>query len=203
MNETEKRASLTLDEARWLKSDLNCRYTRKSVVRRTVVVKVENADFSANPDVLIDIKAKLIGDQAVLSVKHGSWHDAVTRQEHEVRFRPEDLGNVLAILNLLGYSRFVVLMTTRTTWTTEGAVITLDEYGKIGQALFEVELVDGNSSKEFLIDEIFAAAGIKPMDSGQTVEFIGGLNRVKAIQVDLETTTATDLAAELLAEHAR
>lgn len=60
MQETEKRTGVTLEDARRLKSAIDDRYTRKSVVNRTVVVKVDNDDFSPNPDTLVDIKTKLI-----------------------------------------------------------------------------------------------------------------------------------------------
>lgn len=159
-----KRAGLTLDAARRLKSAIDDRYTRKSVVNRTVVVKVDNDDFSPNPDVLIDIKAKLIGDQTLLSVKYGSWHGDTARSEHEVRFRREDLGDMFEILKLLGHTKFIVLTTVRTIWVSIGAVITLDEYSKIGRALFEVELEDNTSSDEQLIDDVFRSLGIAPMN---------------------------------------
>jgi adenylate cyclase class IV len=201
MQETEKRAGLTLEAARCLKSTIDDRYSRKSVVNRTVVVKVDNDDFSPNPDVLIDIKAKLIGEQTLLSVKYGSWHGDTARSEHEVRFRREDLGAMLSILKLLGHAKFLVLRTVRTTWVSLGVVITLDEYGEIGQALFEVELEDNASSDEQLIDNVFRSLSIAPMNSGQTVEFVGALNQAKEIQVDLDRIQPDELAREILTGH--
>jgi hypothetical protein len=47
-------------------------------------------------------------------------------------------------------------------------VITLDEYPKLDQALFEVELADAAAS-EALIDEVFADLDLRPMDSEQTI----------------------------------
>lgn len=201
MQETEKRAGLTLDAAMRLKAAIDDRYTRKSTIRRTVVVKVDNNDFSPNPDALIDIKAKLIGDQTLLSVKYGSWHGDTSRSEHEVRFQREDLGGMFEILKLLGHTKFIVLTTLRTTWVSIGAVITLDEYSKIGQALFEVELEDNASSDEQLIDGVFRSLGIAPMNSARTVEFIGALNQAKDIQVDLDHIQPGELAQEILTGH--
>lgn len=202
MQETEKRAGLKLETAWLLKSALDDRYVRKSVANRTVVVKVDNDDFSPNPDALIDIKTKLIGDQTVLSVKYGSWHGDTARNEHEVKFRREDLGDMFNILKLFGHTKFIVLTTVRTTWVSIGVVITLDEYSKIGQALFEVELEDDTSSEEKLIDDVFRSLGIAPMNSEQTVEFIGALNQIKEIQVDLDRIQSDELAREILTEHA-
>ncbi len=201
MQEIEKRAGLTLEAASRLKPTIDDRYSRKSVVNRTVVVKVDNDDFSPNPDALIDIKTKLIGDQTLLSVKHGSWHGDTARQEHEVRFHREDLGDLFAILELFGHTRFIVLATVRTTWISSGVVITLDEYSKIGQALFEVELEDSSTTDEGLINDVFASLGVLPMNSEQTVKFVSGLNRAKEIQVDLDAIRADELAQEIMAEH--
>lgn len=201
MQEIEKRAGLTLNTAWRLKSTIDDRYTRKSIVNRTVVVKVDNDNFSPNPDALIDIKAKLIGDQTLLSVKYGSWHEDTARSEHEVRFRREDLGAMLNILKLFGHTKFIVLTTVRTTWVSHGVVITLDEYSEIGQALFEVELEDNTSSDEQLIDDVFGSLGIASMNSEQTVDFIGGLNRAKEIQIDLDRIQSDELARAILTGH--
>ena len=201
MQETEKRAGLTLEDALRLKSAIDDRYTRKSVVNRTVVVKVDNDNLSPNPDALIDIKTKLIGDQTLLSVKYGSWHGDTARTEHEVRFRREDLGAMLDILKLFGHTKFIVLTTVRTTWASLGVVITLDEYSEIGQALFEVELEDNTSSDQLLIDDVFRSLGITPMCSKRTVEFIGAINRAKEIQVDLDRIQSDKLATEILMGH--
>lgn len=201
MRETEKRAGLTLEAARYLKPAINDRYLRKSIINRTVVVKVDNDDFSPDPDVLTDIKVKLIGDETLLSVKYGSWHGDTARSEHEVRLRREDLGAMLDILKLLGHTKFIVLKTVRTTWVSVGVVITLDEYSEVGQALFEVELEDNTSSNEQLIDEVFRSLGITPMNSERTVEFIGALNQAKEIQVDLGHIQSDELAREILTGH--
>lgn len=201
MQETEKRTGLTLEAALRLKVTIDDQYPRKSVVNRTVVVKVDNDDFSPNPDALVDIKAKLIGDQTLLSVKYGSWHGDTVRSEHEVRFRREDLGQMINIFKLFGHTKYIVLATVRTTWVSAGVVITLDEYSKIGQALFEVELEDNTPTDELLIDDVFASLGIAPMDSARTVEFIGTINRAKEIQVDLDRLPADELAEEILAGH--
>ena len=201
MRETEKRAGLTLEAARCLKPAINDRYSRKSIINRTVVVKVDNDDFSPDPDVRTDIKVKIIGDETLLTVKYGSWHEDTARSEHEVRFRREDLGAMLDILKLLGHTRFIVLKTARTTWVSVGVVITLDEYSEVGQALFEVELEDNMSSDEQLIDEVFRSLGIAPMNSERTVEFIGALNQAKEIQVDLGHIQSEEFAREILTGH--
>lgn len=201
MQETEKRTGLTLEAALRLKAAIDDQYPRKSVVNRTIVVKVDNDDFSPNPDALVDIKAKLIGNQTLLSVKYGSWHGDTARSEHEVRFRREDLGQMINILKLFGHTKYIVLTTVRTTWVSPGVVITLDEYSKIGQALFEVELEDNTSTDELLIDDVFTSLRIAPMDSERTVDFIGGINRTEEIQVDLNLVPADELAQEILAGH--
>jgi adenylate cyclase class IV len=201
MQEIEKRAGLTPEAVSQLKPAIDDRYSRKSVVNRTVVVKVDNDDFSPNSDALVDIKTKLIGDQTLLSVKYGSWHGDTARREHEVRFHREDLGDLFSILELFGHTRFVVLATVRTTWISGGVVITLDEYSKADQALFEVELEDCDATDERLIDDVFTSLGIQPMNSEQTVKFISGLNRAKEIQVDLDAIRADELAQKITTEH--
>jgi adenylate cyclase class IV len=201
MKETEKRAGMTLSAAIALKPAIHGRYTYKSTARRAVVVKVDNDDFSPNPDAMVDIKTKLIGDQTVLSVKHGSWHGDSARQEHEVNFRRADLGAVFAIMKLLGYAKFIVLETVRTTWVGNGVIITLDEYGKVGKALFEVELEDSSTENESLIDEVFAVLGLSPMNSAETIQFISELNDWKEIQVDLDQIEAHDFAQTILEEY--
>jgi adenylate cyclase class IV len=202
MMETEKRTGLTLDRATTLKVNLDSKYTRKSVVNRTVSVKVDNDDFSPNPDALVDIKTKLIGESTLLSVKYGSWHSDTAREEYEVDFRREDLGAMFAVLKLLGYSKFITLTTVRTTWIAAGVVITLDEYHQIGQALFEVELEAADSVDEHLIDDVFVAVGLVPMNSEQTVEFIASLNTAKEIQVSFDDVEPDNFARELIEGHA-
>ncbi len=200
MRETEMRLGLPLDQAKQLKASLDATYTRNSSVNRTVIVKVENDDFSPDPSALIDIKTKLIGDQTLLSVKYGSWHDNATRQEYEVNFRREDLPDLLAVLGLLGHTKFIVLATVRVTWLGAGVVITLDEYPKLDQALFEVELAD-EAASEHLINKVFADLDLRPMDSEQTINFIRGLNCHRKIQVDLNNMQPEEFAGQILREH--
>jgi adenylate cyclase class IV len=200
MRETEMRLGLPLEQGQQLKPTLDAVYTRKSVVNRVVIVKVDNNDFSSNPATMIDIKTKLIGDQTLLSVKHGSWHGDTAREEYEINFRREDLPSLLAVLVLFGYTKFIVLATVRTTWLGVGVVITLDEYSKLGQALFEVELSDATAS-ETLIEDVFADLGLIPMNSEQTISFIGGLNECQEIQVDLTNSQPAEIAGQILAEH--
>lgn len=202
MKETEKRVGLTLEAAVELKPSIDARYIHKSAVRRAVIVKVDNDDFSPNPNETVDIKTKLIGDQTVLSVKHGSWHGDSVRQEYEVNVRRDDLGALFAVMRILGYAKFIVLTTVRTTWIGHGVVITLDEYGKIGKALFEVELEDSSSDDESLIDEAFVALNLSSMSSAETITFISELNASKEIQVDLDQVDAHDFAQTILKEHA-
>ena len=201
MQESEKRVGLAIEVARQLKLATDERYMRSRVVDRTVVVKVDNPDFSPNPDALIDIKTKLIDDKALLSVKYGSWHGDTVRQEYEVNFCRDDLASVLSILKLFGHSKFVVLTTTRTIWMADSVVITLDEYNQIGKALFEVELKDPELGEETAIDQVFASLDLIPMDSAQTIAFIGSLNSAKEIQVDLDQCGPVELARELLVRH--
>lgn len=200
MREAEKRIGLELKDAQQLIPALDDQYARKSVINRTVIVKVDNDDFSPNPEALIDIKTKLIGDQTLLSVKHGSWHGDAVRREYEINFRREDLPNLLSVLGLLGYTKFIVLTTVRTTWIGDGVIITLDEYPKLAKALFEVELED-SQARETLIDGVFAALGLIPMDSEQTISFIASLNRSSEIQVDLNAVQTQKVAQDILASH--
>ncbi|WP_242909257.1 hypothetical protein [Actinomadura terrae] len=200
MEEVEKRTGLALKAALILKGRVEDSFERRSVANRTVVVKVDKEDFSPDPDALLDIKAKLIGDRTLLSVKYGNWHTDSVRREHEVRFERDDLGNLFAILKLLGHSRFIVLSSIRTTWSGDGVVITLDEYPKLGKALFEVELADAEQGEE-VIDAVFARLGVTPMDSRQTVEFIAGLNQAEEAQVDLGRIAPQELAKELVGSH--
>lgn len=201
MQETEKRVGLAIEAAHLLKMAADDRYSRKAVVRRTILVKVDNGDYSPSPDASVDIKTKLVGDQAVLSVKTGSWHGATARQEYEVNFHRTDFGNLLTILRLFGYRRFILLVTTRTIWTGNGVVITLDEYHKLGKALFEVELEDATTGDERVIDEVFASLDQQPMNSAQTIAFIADLNRAKETHVDLDCVAPDELARELAARH--
>jgi hypothetical protein len=104
------------------------------------------------------------------------------------------------VLRLLGYTKFIMLATVRTTWTGDGVVITLDEYGKAGKALFEVELEDACAGQG-LIDAVFASLDLAPMNSAETVAFVSSLNRVTEIQADLASVAPDALAAEILAGH--
>jgi adenylate cyclase class IV len=201
MQETEKRLGLAIEAAHVLKMAVDNRYPRKAVINRTVLVKVDNDDYSPNPDSLVDIKAKLIDDQAALSVKTGSWHGDSTREEYEVNVHRADFGNLLTILRLLGYRRFILLVTTRTIWTGNGVIITLDEYLKLDKALFEVELEDADTGDEDAIDEVFASLGQEPFNSAQTIAFIASLNRAEEARVDLDRILPEELARELAVRH--
>lgn len=200
MKESEKRAGLSLEQATALKPKLDSIYTRDSSVRRSVLVKVDNDDFSPSPESLVDMKIKLIDNNSLLSVKHGSWHGDTAREEYEVNFNRDNLADLLSSFKLLGHFRYIMLSTVRTIWTASGLVITLDEYGKLGKALFEVELEHGDDSEQ-LIDDVFASLGVAPMNSAQTVDFIASLNRSKAIQLDLNVTEPSTAARAIVEAH--
>lgn len=198
MKEIEKRRGLDGKEIQELRARINSRYTPTKEVRRTLLIKVENDDFTADPNETVDIKVKMIDDNTLLAVKHGSWHGDTTRQEYEVHFDRNNLSSLISFLQLLTFGRFVLVSTKRTIWQPEGLTITLDEYQGLDKALFEVE-ADGHSD-ESKIDDAFEQLGITPMNSEETVEFVNSINQAGA-KVSLEQTTPQELAGRMIELH--
>ena len=199
MKEIEKRRGLNGKEIQELRARINSRYTPTKEVRRTLLIKVENDDFTADPNETIDIKVKMIDENTLLAVKHGSWHGDTTRQEYEVHFDRNNLSSLISSLQLLAFGKFVLVSTKRTIWQPEGLTITLDEYQGLNKALFEVE-TEGHSD-EGKIDDAFKQLGITPMGSKETVEFVNSINQAGA-KISLEQTTPQELASRMLELHA-
>jgi len=169
-------------------------------VRRTMLIKT-GKQFAPDPDELVDIKIKLIGSHSILSVKCGSWHADAVRQEHETRFRRTDLAALIASLAALGNQTFILLTTSRSIWRHAALTITLDEYlNAHGKALFEVEAAD-QTQGEKAIDALFAALGIKPMDSPATIAFINDINSSKDVHIDLRTVSPEAAAKAMMQLH--
>lgn len=198
MKEIEKRRGLNGKEIQKLRARINSRYAPTKEVRRTLLIKVENDDFTADPNEKVDIKVKMIDDNTLLAVKHGSWHGDTTRQEYEVHFNRNNLSSLISFLQLLTFGKFVLVSTKRTIWQPEGLTITLDEYQGLNKALFEVE-TDGHSD-ESKIDGAFKQLGITSMDSKETVEFVNSINQAGA-KISLEQTTPQELASRMLELH--
>lgn len=198
MKELEKRRGLSAEEAENLKKRINKSYAPKKEVRRTLLIKVENDDFTADPNELVDIKVKLIDSNTLLAVKHGSWHGDALRQEYEINFDRDNLSSLISFLQLLMFGKFVLVSTKRTIWKPEGLTVTLDEYQGLGKALFEIE-TDGHGD-ESKIDEAFEQFGVMPMDSDETVQFVNSINQAGA-QISLEHITPQELAGRILELH--
>jgi len=198
MKELEKRLGLDSEQAEEIKTRINKFHTLKKEVRRTLLIKVENDDFTADPNELVDIKVKMIDDNTLLAVKHGSWHGDATRQEYEVHFDRNNLSSLISFLYLLTFGKFVLVSTKRTIWQSEGLVVTLDEYQGLDKALFEIE-TDGHSD-ESKIDDAFKQLDVRPMNSEETVEFVNSINQVGA-KISLEQISAQELAAHMVELH--
>ncbi|HEU5187480.1 MAG TPA: hypothetical protein VFT87_03175 [Candidatus Saccharimonadales bacterium] len=198
MIEIEKRLGLGSLEAADLKESLVDTFTFSEQVPRTILVKTGEG-FVPDRDSLVDIKVKLIGDDSILSIKHGSWHGGTARQEYETRFDRADLSSVLGSLLVLSYSKFILLSTLRTVWRAEHCIITLDEYTNVDKALFEVEATESGSEKD--VDRVFKDLEIAPMDSSATINFIEGINRSKDVQIDLLERVPDDTAAFIIQSH--
>lgn len=198
MKELEKRRGLTGKEVRELKAHIGDYYTPKEEVRRTLLIKVQNDDFTADPNELIDIKIKLIDNDSLLAVKYGSWHGDALREEHEINFNRDDLSSLINFLHLLTFGKFILVSTKRTIWQSEGLIVTLDEYQGLDRALFEIEA--HNHSNESKIDEAFMQLGIAPMDSSETVEFVNSINK-DGFQIQLGKVTPRNLAERMIELH--
>lgn len=198
MKEIEKRRGINGQEIQELRARTNSHYAPTKEVKRTLLIKVENDDFTSDPNVLVDIKVKMIDDSTLLAVKHGSWHGDAARQEYEVHFDRNNLSSLISFLHLLTFGKFVLVSTRRTIWQTEGLTITLDEYQGLDKALFEVE-TDGHED-ESKIDEAFALFGVAPMNSEETVEFVNSINQAGA-KISLEQTTPQELAGRMVELH--
>lgn len=199
MKEIEKRLGLNQSDSNLLKEKLNNRFEPIDSTGRTVLVKVEGEGFQPDPNVLVDLKVKLIGPDSILSIKHGSWHGDVQRDEYDIHFNRNDLAQVIGGLSVFGYDKFVMFSTLRTTWRDEELMYTLDEYRNIGQSLFEVE-AEGNA-KETQVNDAFANLGIEPMGSDDTIAFISGLNQHRSAQVDLSNMTPFMVANQMIEAH--
>ena len=198
MEEIEKRKGLNGQEVQKLNARINSLHTPTKEVHRTLLIKVENDDFTANPTELVDIKVKLIDDDTLLAVKHGSWHSDTARQEYEVNFDRNDLSSLISFLRLLTFSKYVLVSTKRTIWQPKGLVITLDEYQGLDKALLEVE-ADGHSD-ESRIDAVFKQLGTAPMNSDETVQFVNSINQAGE-KINLEQTTPEELAGHMVELH--
>lgn len=198
MIETEKRLGLGSLEAADLKEKIIDTFTFSQQIPRTILVKTGDG-FVPDRDSLVDIKVKLIGNDSILSVKHGSWHGDTVRREYETRFDRADLSNVLGSLLTLSYSKFILLSTLRTIWQADNCTITLDEYTNVDKALFEVEVSESGSEKD--VDDIFNDLGVMPMDSPATIAFIEEVNRSKDVQIDMLERLPDDVASFMLRSH--
>lgn len=198
--ELEKRAGLGLDEARQVKKIMPTLGVDPTQLKRTIAVKVENEDFSPDPAADVDVKIKLMDDVSLLSVKKGSWHADAARDELEVRFERGDLSSLVAIMSLVGFNRFIVFSTLRTTWRVGSLTVTLDEYQDLDCALFEIEA--GPPATVSDIDKLFAEIGVTPMTSDETVAFIARLNGHSRARFDLTANaTVSSLAKTMVALH--
>lgn len=202
MREVEKRLGLSELEAASLKSKIDTAYNLEKCIHRTILIKTGEG-FVPDPDSLVDIKIKLIDNDTVLSVKHGSWHGDVAREEHDTRFHRGDLAQIIASLAVFSYDHFILLSTRRSVWKADSATITLDQYANAGKrALFEVE-ADGNlgDESEGRIDRIFTQLGIVPMDSSATIAFINEINTSKDVRINLREQSPEDVAMLMLRSH--
>lgn len=202
MKEVEKRLGLNEAEAVNLKTKIAAAYVLEKCIRRTILIKTGEG-FVPDPNSLVDIKIKLIDSDTVLSVKRGSWHGDIAREEHDTRFHRGDLAQLIASLFLFSYDHFILLSTLRSVWKTEGATVTLDQYANAGKrALFEVE-ADGGSTSESkkYIDQIFAQLDVTPMDSPATIAFINEINTSEDVRVNLNERTPEEIAALMLRNH--
>ena len=199
MKEIEKRLGLDYQQSSTLKDKLNSRLSRESSIARTVLVNVNGDGFTPDPEAMTDVKVKLIGEDSILSIKYGSWHGDALREEYDINFRRSDLANVIGGVSVVGSDKFILLSTLRTTWRDGDLMHTLDEYGNVGQSLFEVEA--SGSFDETHVDQAFTRLGVMPMDSAETVNFINAINQHPATRIDLAMVSAQEVARQMLEVH--
>jgi len=199
MQELEKRCGLNEGDAKTVREEISARFPVAGLLHRTVIVKVDNDDFSPDPKALLDIKIKLVENDTFLSVKTGSWHGDTMRHEFEVRFNRTDLANLLHVLTLLSFDKFIVLNTIRTIWKIDGLTATLDDYPALRRSLFEIEATSPYGEQD--IDNLYKAFDVVPMSSAETIDFIRSINATREIQFDLATSSPDALVEAVLASH--
>jgi hypothetical protein len=198
MKEIEKRLGLGAAEAMTLKEKIASTLPLVERVPRTILIKTGEG-FVPDPDSLVDIKVKLIGDQSILSVKHGSWHGDAERREYETRFQRSDLPQLLGSLSILPLHNFILLSSLRSVWQSNDCMLTLDEYTNTDKALFEAEAL--GTGGEASVDQVFSDFGIAPMDSPATITFIEGVNQSRDVQINFHERSPEEVAALMLRSH--
>ncbi|WKZ27739.1 MAG: CYTH domain-containing protein [Candidatus Dojkabacteria bacterium] len=191
MIEVEKRSLVTQQQldTHPLKNFFSEKATLQKHFRRFTMVGIENADFTPNPDSLIDLKVRTTEEKGLLTVKYGNWHTGTAREEHEISFNPEtEITAVMNILRLLGRQTFIISYLERFEYHFENIIITKDVYKSMpGSILLELEVGVQNEneveSAEKKIDNLMAELQLETLDSEGTKRFIADMNAIKEYQV--------------------
>ncbi len=188
MIEVEKRALISNAKNDELLIYLNSNSKKLSEVKRYTLVKVQNSDFTSDPNNDLDIKIRTTKNESLFTVKKGNWHDSSGRKENEIHFQNDEISEIVNMLTSLGFNYFVSMYVTRKKYELNGLIITIDSYHHMDEILVEVEkTVDEKSSTTIAekdIEDFFLAQNLKVLNSEDTISFINKINQIEETQVD-------------------
>ncbi len=200
MIEVEKRALISDQIYNELCSNLNEKALKIDEVNRFTIVKVENANFKADPDNLTDIKIRTTKNHSLFTIKHGNWHNSSGRKENEIHFNKEEIGELIEMLRSLGFNYFVAMYVTRLKYKLDKLVITIDKYHHMKDILVEVEMIvkkeEEVAGAELEITQFMKKYDLNILDSKGTIDFIGKLNQIEETRIDFSKTAVLDWVAK-------
>ena len=169
------------------------------VERRFTLVHVGRADFVPDPSRVRDIKIRTDGRTARLTVKLGSWHDAVGRSEFEIELPAEQFGNAAKVLTALGYNYFVQMYTTRHQGADGLVEYSLDVISPSEVNVLEIELrqpLDDEEEALRSLNSVAESLAVVPLTSEGTVAYVSRINADKASQLDFERVSVDEWLAQ-------
>ena len=135
----------------------------------------------------VDIKLRLTNKKPELAVKYGKWSGKDARREFNFSLEPNMFDDMLELLKILGYHKFVLMANTKYDYFYHGIEFSLVKVPDWG-FYFEAEILTKESFKEQAdrkLDHEIVELGLKVLDEDEFYDLLDELNNRRGFRIDL------------------
>ena len=159
--------------------------------KRYTIIGVQRSDFVPDEKVEKDLRIRTNGEEALLTLKSGSWHSGEARKEYEIHFDLSEIKDAMGILTELGSPYCVSVYIERYEYLYQNYTVSLDKYFFNNDYIIEFEkLIKSTTTTTDIIKEeskivaVMKKLDLELIDSKEMINLINKLNFIKKAQHD-------------------
>jgi adenylate cyclase class IV len=109
--------------------------------KKLILIKSDDSTFQLNKKPKIDLKLRTSKNDALMTIKTGTWQLNSPRKEFEFHFDKKEISSILEIFKLFGYKYYFMMYINKEKYLLKDLIITIEKYKNADQLIISIEVL--------------------------------------------------------------